>query len=229
MFTDSNMSKWVSVESRSELHIGWRSWPRNCETMEVIGTRRFEIQTTFVTSWTSERLGFGGHVELSKLTAFVVHTMVKCCCILFCHPLNRYDGMSGCKMPKATCHRAFTIFQAANIFDARPRRESQVFFDSRCWLLRHPAQDIQTWKRLTTPFFRFPAHSAKLRCPSDESHCDQAQSIICCRIQLLQEILEIWECNAWETYRICRPCFQKLQQTLSRLRNVESVREQRVS
>ncbi len=103
MFTDSNMSKWVSVESRSELHIGWRSWPRNCETMEVIGTRRFEIQTTFVTSWTSERLGFGGHVELSKLTAFVVHTMVKCCCIQrksFAIPWTATMACQGAKCPK---------------------------------------------------------------------------------------------------------------------------------
>lgn len=53
----------------------------------------------------------------------------------------------GAKTPQATRHRVFTLFQAANIFDASRRswRESQVFFDSlRCWLLRHPAQDIQT-------------------------------------------------------------------------------------
>lgn len=165
---------------------------------------------TFMTSWLH---------DLLKGWAFVVQIIVKCCIQRksFATPWTATMACQGAKMPKATRHRVFTLFQAANIFDAsrRSRRESQVFLDSlRCWLLRHPAQDIQTltselWNVCFNGFWQGKIRISQAALPIRWKPL---------RLSPIHNML--WDsapsgnsglrCNAWETYRICRLCFQKL-------------------
>lgn len=192
--SDSIMSKWVRVESRSELHIGWRSWLRNCETMEVIFKWRSWL------SWLSWL-----H-DLLKGWAFVVPIIVKCCIQRksFATPWTATMAWLQ-KCPKQPVIELLQAFKRQTYSMQAEEAEE----NHKCFSIHFVAGCSGTQPRISRPWHRSCENhllknlflcllqrvltrfaSAKLRCPSDESHCDQAQSIICCGIQLLQEILD---------------------------------------
>lgn len=71
---------------------------------------------TFMTSWPSERLGFCGtdHCE-------VLHPKK-----VFCHPLNRYDGMSRCKNAQSNPSSSFYTLSSGKHIRCKPKKPTRI-------------------------------------------------------------------------------------------------------